>query len=163
MLLGDVHHVPQPVVDEPVPRAVERRAHAAAAVVAADDHVLHAEDVDRVLQHRQAVEVGVHHDVRDVAVDEDLARREPDDLVRRYPAVGAADPEVLGRLALREPGEEVGVAGHHLGRPGAVALEELGDVRHDGDATAYVFRLHTCVGFFTGGTVVDDELGQSSS
>src|SRR5687767_16020264 len=105
--------------------------------VAADDHVLHAEDVDRVLQHRQAVEVGVHHDVRDVAVDEDLARGEPDDLVRRHAAVGAADPEVLGRLAPREPGEEGGVAGHHLGRPGAVAVEELGDVRHDGDATAY--------------------------
>ena len=50
-------------------------------------------------------------DVGDVAVHEDLARREPDDLVRRHPAVRAADPEVLGRLPLGEIGEEPGVLG----------------------------------------------------
>ena len=84
----------------PMRRSVECRAHAAAAVVAADDDLLHAEDIDGVLEHRQAVEVGVHDDVRDVAVDEQLARSQPDDLVRRDAAVGAADPEVLGRLML---------------------------------------------------------------
>ena len=103
--------------------------------MAADDHVLHAEDVDRVLEHREAVEVGVHDDVRDVAVHEHLARREADDLVRRHAAVGAADPEVLGRLLLGELGEEVAVAGDHLRRPGAVVLEELREIRHRVDAT----------------------------
>ena len=98
MLLVHVHHVAQPVVDEPVARAFERGLDAAAAVVAADDHVLDAQDVDRVLQDREAVEVGVDDDVRDVAVDEDLARRETDDLVGGNAAVGAADPEVLGCL-----------------------------------------------------------------
>ena len=72
----------------------------------------------------------MHDDVRDVAVDEHLARREPDDLVRRHAAVRAADPEVLGRLPLREPGEEVGIALDDVGRPGAVALEELSEVGH---------------------------------
>src|SRR6185369_10087986 len=41
----------QPVVDQAVPRLAHRRAHATAAVVAADDDVLDREDVDRVLQH----------------------------------------------------------------------------------------------------------------
>ncbi len=82
----------------------------------------------------------MHDDVRDVAVDEHLAWREPDDLVRRHAAVGAADPEVLGRLPLGEPGEEVGVARDHVGRPGAVVLEELGEVGHAEDATAWTVR-----------------------
>ena len=83
-------------------RALECRLDAAAAVVAADDDVLHAQDVDGVLEHREAVEVGVHDDVGDVAVDEHLAGREADDLVGRHAAVRAADPEVLGRLLVGE-------------------------------------------------------------
>ena len=67
----------------------------------------------------------MHDDVRDVPVDEHLARREPDDLVRRHAAVGAADPEVLGRLLVGELREEPGVARGDRGRPGAVALEQL--------------------------------------
>ena len=132
----DVHHVAEPVVDEPVPRPFERRRDAAAAVVAADDHVLHGEDVDGVLQHREAVEVGVHDDVGDVAVDEHLARRQADDLVGGDAAVRAADPEVLGRLPGGETGEEVRVGCDHRGRPGAVALEELGEIGHAGRLSA---------------------------
>ena len=74
MLVGDVLHVPQPVVDQPVAPALERGQHAAAAEVPADHDLLDAQHLDRVLQHRQAVEVGVHDDVGDVAVHEDLAR-----------------------------------------------------------------------------------------
>jgi class 3 adenylate cyclase len=136
VFLRDVHDVPEPVVDEPVPGAVEGRPHAAAAVVAAHDHVLHAEDVDRVLQHREAVEVRVHDDVRDVAVDEHLARFEPDDLIRRDAAVGAADPEVLGRLTLGELGKEPGIARDHVRGPGTVVREQVDEVGHGGDATA---------------------------
>src|SRR3954447_20718573 len=57
--IGDVLHVAQPVVDQPELDVVERRLHAAAAVMAADDDVLHPEHVDGVLQHRQAVQIGV--------------------------------------------------------------------------------------------------------
>ena len=76
----------------------ERGAHAAAAVVSDDDDVLDLEHVDGELHHRQAIEVGMHDDVGDVAVDEHLARRQADDLVGRHAAVGAADPEVFRRL-----------------------------------------------------------------
>ena len=62
----------------------------------------------------------MHDDVRDVAVHEHVARREADDLVRRDAAVGAADPEVLGRLVLRQLREEAAVPGDHLRRPGAI-------------------------------------------
>ena len=92
-----------------MPLAVQRRAHAAAAVVPADDDVADLQHVDRELDHREAVEVGVHDHVRDVAVDEELARQQADDLVGRHAAVGAADPQVLGRLLARKLGEELRV------------------------------------------------------
>jgi hypothetical protein len=57
-----------------------------------DDHVLDLQHVDRELEDRQTVDVGVLDQVRDVAVHEQLARLAADDLVRRQPAVGAADP-----------------------------------------------------------------------
>ena len=42
-----------------------------------DDHVLHLQHIHGILQHRQAVQVGVHDDVGDVAVDEELAGERP--------------------------------------------------------------------------------------
>jgi hypothetical protein len=88
----DVADVTQPVVDQAQALRLHRRSHPAAAIVAAHDHVLHLEHVDRVLQDRQAVDVGVLDQVGDVAVHEQLAGRAADDVVGRQPAVGAPDP-----------------------------------------------------------------------
>jgi len=49
---------------------------------------------DRVLHDREAVEIGMHHDIRNVAVHEQFTRRKADDLVGGDTAVGTADPEV---------------------------------------------------------------------
>src|SRR5688572_28354018 len=67
----------------------------------------------------------MHDDIGDVAVDEDLARREPRDLVRRYARVRAADPQVLRRLLALQPREEPRVRGERAARPGLVVLQEL--------------------------------------
>jgi hypothetical protein len=116
--------VAQPVVDQAEAGALKRRLHAAAAVVAADDHVLDLERVHGVLHHGEAVEVGVHDEVGDVAVDEHLAGREADELRRGHARVGAPDPEVLGRLLPREPAEELWLARADLLGPRAVTVEE---------------------------------------
>jgi hypothetical protein len=89
----------------PAGRATQRHAHAAAAVVADDDHVLDVQQVDGEVDHRQAVQIGVHDQVADIAVHEHFARRQPGDLVGRHAAVGAADPQVLGRLLAEQLGE----------------------------------------------------------
>jgi len=124
VLLLHVLHVAQPVVDEPHPRIIKRRAHPAAPVVPADDHVLHLEHVDRVLQHRQTVEVGVDHDVGDVAMDEQLARTQVDNLIRRHATVGTADPQILRRLLREQFGEERRVFGGDASGPAPVVLKE---------------------------------------
>jgi len=125
--VAHVLDVAQPVVGEAGLVVVHRRLHAAAAVVAHDEDVLHAQDLDRVVDDRECVEIGMHDDVGDVAMHEDLARREPDHLVRRHPAVGAADPQVFRRLLLDQAREKLGVLGVHAFRPVLVVGEEMFD------------------------------------
>jgi TRAP-type C4-dicarboxylate transport system substrate-binding protein len=126
VLVAHVLHVPQPVVDQAVALVVQRGAHPAAAVVAADDDVAHLEDVDGELHHRQAVEVGVDHDVGHVPVHEQLAGQQVDDLVGGHAAVRAADPQVARRLLPGEAGEELRVPRADARGPGTILLEKGG-------------------------------------
>ena len=123
--LGHVLHVPQPVVDEAERLALPRGADAAAPVVADDDHVLDVQHVDGVLQDRQAVQVGVHDDVGDVPVDEQLAGQQVHDLVGRHAAVRAADPQVARALLGGQALEEVGLLGLDAFGPQPVVLDEV--------------------------------------
>ena len=81
-----------PVVGQADAGAFERRLDATAAVMADHHDVLDLQPLDRELDRRQRVQVGVDDDVGDVAVHEHLTRIEPGDLVGRHPAVGTADP-----------------------------------------------------------------------
>src|SRR5690606_2738026 len=125
VLVLDVLDVADPVVGQAHPGAVQRRADAAAAVVADHQDMFDLEHVDRELDHRQAVEVGVHHHVGDVAVDEHLARVDVDDLVGRHARVGAADPQVPGRLDLGQAAEEAGILGLDAVGPVAGAFKQF--------------------------------------
>src|SRR5690606_12537502 len=99
----------QPAVNQAQLVVTHRCTHAAATVVAGDQNVFDLEDIDGVLDHRQAVEVGVQHHVGDVTVDEQVAGQHAHDLVGRHAGIGAADPEILGLLLLGQLAEEVRV------------------------------------------------------
>lgn len=120
----------EPVVDDAVAEVFECGDHATAAVVAADDHVLNLEDIDRVLQDSEQVEIGFRDDIGDIAVDEDFAGCEAGDLVGGHAAVRAADPEVLGCLLVGEFGEERRIFGFDQGRPVAIFLKQVGECVH---------------------------------
>ncbi len=96
----------QPTVDQPQLVVAHGGPYAAAAVVAGDQNVLDLEYVHRELDDRKTVEVGVQHDVGDVAVDEQVARQQTDDLVGRYSCIGATDPQILRCLLLGQFCEE---------------------------------------------------------
>ena len=130
MFRAHVLHVAKPVIDQAELVVAQRREDAAASVVTADDDVPHAQDIDRELNRREAVEVGVHDDIGHVAMDEHLAGKQPDDLIRRHAAVGAADPKILRLLLPREPAEKPGVFPHHLARPRAIVRKEMFEVVH---------------------------------
>jgi hypothetical protein len=63
-------------------------------------------------------------------MDEQLSRRQADDLVGRHAAVGTADPEILRLLNIAQPFEELRVAGHLPRRPHPVSLKKVGQVFH---------------------------------
>ena len=117
----------QPVIDEAESIAVQRGADAAAPVMTTNNHVLHPQHVDGVLEHRQAVEIGVHNQVRHVAMHEQFTGQQADNLVRRHAAVRAPDPEKLRRLLRAQPPEEVRRDLDGPSRPVLVIPEELID------------------------------------
>ncbi len=98
MLLPHVLDVAQPVVTQAEPIAPERREHAAATVMPADDDVAHFQEIDCELHDGQTVQIRVDDEVGDVAVHEKFSGQQIDDFVCRDAAVGAADPEILRRL-----------------------------------------------------------------
>src|SRR5207244_6247965 len=104
----------------------ERSANTAATIVADDNNMLDAQQVDSELDYRQTIEIGVDDDVAHVAMDEQLTRREADNLIGGHTAVGASYPQIFRRLLVREPGKELSILSLHLRRPSAVLCEQLG-------------------------------------
>ena len=113
----------EPVVDHAMAEILKRGNDPAAAVVAADDDVADFEDIDGVLHDGEYVEVGLGHDVGDVAVDENLTWCEAGDLVGGHAAVRAADPEVFRALLVGELAEEIRIVRDDGRRPFAVVSE----------------------------------------
>jgi hypothetical protein len=130
----------QPVVDEAAPLAVHRRAHPAAPVM--PDHDL--EDVDGELKHRQIIGILGRREIGDVAVHEQLAGIEADDLVGGNPAVGAADPQIFRCLLALQTPEKPGVHGDHPIGPGAVIGLQV--VQHGVDIAPIAVLGNTCQG-----------------
>jgi hypothetical protein len=133
--------VPEPVVDQPELRGAHRGEHAAAAVVPAHDDVLHLQHLDRELEDGEAVHVRVDDDVAHVPMDEDLARDRSDDLVRRQTTVGAADPEELRPLHVRQPRKERRIPSGNLCRPLTVVLEPFPELGHRFSRAAVVSTI----------------------
>src|SRR5258707_8618987 len=90
--------MPEPVVGEASRALLGHRLHAAATVVPDHHDVLDLQRLYRVLQHRQAVQVGMHDGVGDSAMNENFSGIELQDLVGGYAAVRAADPQGSWRL-----------------------------------------------------------------
>ena len=75
---------------------------AANAILISDASVtpLDAQNIDRILNHGKTVRIVEGNDVGNISVNEQLSRQQPDDLIRRHPAVCAADPQVARPLLL---------------------------------------------------------------
>src|SRR5262245_3330056 len=134
MLEEDLANGMQPVVHETASLTVDRRTHAAAAVMADHQDMLHLEYVHRELQDREVVGVLRRSEIGDVPVHEELARTQANDLVGGNAAVGAADPQVFRRLQAFEPRKEVGIGRDHALRPGPVVCLQV--IQHGPHARA---------------------------
>ena len=130
MKVNRVMNLPKPIIDQAMPLAVERGCHAAAAVMPADDDVRNAQNLNRKLDHRQTVYIGVIDEIRDIAVNKYLAGRQTDDCISLNAAVRTADPKVIGSLLVGEVGKEGRVLLGNLMRPAAIVFEKCFDRIH---------------------------------
>ena len=125
VLVVQVANRTQPAIDQAQLAILHRSPYATATVMASDQDVLDLEHIHRVLDHRQAIEVGVQHHVGHVAVHKKIARQHADDLVGRYPRIGAADPEKLRSLLARELGEKLRVFFLDRSGPALVVINQI--------------------------------------
>lgn len=108
MLMMDIANVTQPIIDEAQLAALQGSLDAATTIVPTDDDVFDLQDIDGVLQHGEAVQVGVNDEVSDVTVHEELSRKESDNFIRGHTAVRTTNPEELRALLLREGLKKLG-------------------------------------------------------
>src|ERR1041384_5231701 len=115
----------QPVVDQSEVLIANCREDSAASVVSAYDDVLDSKHIYCKLYRRKTVQIGMHHHVCDVAMNEHFSGHQSDDLVCRYPDTGTSDPEILWRLLCRQSHKELRILPGHVRCPYAIVLEEL--------------------------------------
>jgi hypothetical protein len=140
MFLANVLEVTQPIIAETEAIALDGGADAAATVVAADDDVADFENIDGELHHGEAIEVGMDDEIGDIAVDEEFPGQKADDLIGGDAAIGAADPEVAGRLLAGELGKKIGVLLANSSGPGFVVIEQVAKSLHSSGRAGVTIR-----------------------
>jgi hypothetical protein len=98
-----------------------------------NDDVANFQDIHRKLQNRQTVKVGVHDQIGDVPVDEQLYRQQSADFVGGHSTVRGANPEIAGRLLSGKLDEEIRVLPPNASGPSFVIVEEMVERLHRGE------------------------------
>ena len=135
MAQAHILHMAQPVVGQANARAARGRQHAATAIVPHHHDVFHLERINGILNDRQGIQVGVHHHIGHIAMDKHFARLKTGNLIGGHTAVGATDPQIFGRLLLRQMIEETRLLKLHALSPCTVVVKEVREV----------FGSHACM------------------
>lgn len=98
MLVVSVFDRPQPLIQEPVALLTYGGLDATAAIVPADDDVFHFQIIDGIGNYAKKIEIGVDHQIGNIAMDKDITRLCSRDLFGRNAAIGTTDPKKLGLL-----------------------------------------------------------------
>ena len=98
VLVSNGMYVLQPLVAQAESAILQCRFNATTSKMTADNDVPHLKHIDGILNHRKTIRIIQRDHIRNVAVNEKFARQKSDDFIRGHTAVGAADPQVLGRL-----------------------------------------------------------------
>ena len=80
MSMHHVLNVPQPVINQAELQVIHRSFHTTTAVMPNHDHMTHFQYVDRILQNRQAVEVSVNDNIRNIPMYKHVTGMETNEL-----------------------------------------------------------------------------------
>lgn len=130
MLLVHISNVPQPVIDQAEPVIPKGGANTPASIMATHNDVLDLQYIDRKLHRGQAVQVCVNHQVGNIAVNEQLPRQETDNLVCRHAAIGTTNPQIAGRLLVRQLPKEIRIVSPDVLGPSPVLFKEMAQDPH---------------------------------
>ena len=130
VLVAHVFHMAQPQVHQTHPLIVHHGLHATAAIVAHDHDVLDPQRIHGELDDRLAIEVGMHHHIGDIAMDENLAGQESHDLVGRHAGIGTTDPQIFRTLQVGQSREEIRIGGSCFRSPTGVGGKQFRQVFH---------------------------------
>ena len=83
----NVFDVANPVVSETYAHVLKCGPYTSTSIVTNNNDVLDFNLIDRELDHRECIEVGMHDHVRDIPMDKDFARRKACNLVGGYARV----------------------------------------------------------------------------
>lgn len=72
--LRDVAHMTNPVIDDAASARLQCSVYAATAIVTAHDHIGDLKRIEREVEDGETIEIAVHDEIRNVAMDEHFAR-----------------------------------------------------------------------------------------
>jgi len=101
VLTPHVLDVTKPIVDQPKFVAAQSGQYPTAAVMPANDDVLHTKHIHGELDRGETVQVGVNNYVGDVAMNKHLPGEQANNLVGWHTTIRAADPKVAWCLLAR--------------------------------------------------------------
>ena len=126
MFLDDIIDMAQPIVRKPHPFITQGGQNTAAAIVTADNDMLHMKDIDGKLDDGKRIEIRVDNNVGDIAVYKDFTGSKADQFLGRHTAVGTAYPKILGLLLKGELCKEIGILRVQIFCPRSIVGKEFG-------------------------------------
>ena len=100
----------EPIVDQAMVCAGHGGLHSAATVMPANDNMFDPENLHRVLNDRNAIQIRRIDQIGDVSMDKQFSGHQAYDLVRWYSAVSTSDPKEVWGLLLRQLAKIIGPA-----------------------------------------------------
>src|SRR5450830_1290974 len=85
----------QPVVGQAYAPPVQRCLYTCATVMTTNNNVLDLEYINSKLQHRETIQIGMHHHVGNIAMDKQFPRRQPEQFIGWNTVVGTTNPEIF--------------------------------------------------------------------
>jgi hypothetical protein len=110
----------EPLIEQTQLPNCHGRLHAPALIMTAYDHVPDLKHFHRILYNAQDIQIAGHNQVGDVSVHEHFARVGAGNFIRRYPTIGAANPQEFGFLVGRQRCEIIVIGFQFILNPGFV-------------------------------------------
>src|SRR5215204_3860990 len=122
MLVTNILHVAQPVINQPKGTIVQRCFDTTTAIMPAHDNMAHAQNVNGIVQDSKTIQVRMNDHIGNVTMDKHLTRGQVNQFCGGNSTISTTNPKVGRRLLRGKPFEKLGIGGNPSGGPSLVIL-----------------------------------------